>query len=178
MLNMECPSANSTVGEQNGLGMIFSARPSFSLSKAIPEGLAPEIEAAVRDFVKTSHSCEGVDEEGFYQQTLQAIAEATILGQSGDFWLGIDDQGVWAYALCRIVKDIDNRLTYWCAQSWMRKDMRGLKWYRYGMEKIKARAKACFCAHMVIVSSRNAEAYLRFLGDTWHTYATLLKEDI
>lgn len=178
LLNMECPSSAQTTGESNIIGVVEPQKPFFGLCTAIPEGMSSEIEAAVRDFIATSHSSEGVDPEGFYNQTLQAIANATVLGNGGDFWLGIDGKGVYGYALCRIVQDIDNRLTYWCSQSWMRKDIRGHDWYRYGMEKIKERAKACFCAHLVIVSSRNAKAYLRFLGKNWHPYATLLKEDI
>lgn len=158
--------------------IVLKSLPTFELCKAIPPAFVPQIESAVRDFVESSHPAPGIDRNGFYQQTLQTIAGSTVLGGTGDFWLGVDDRGVWGYAICRVVQDIDNRLTYWCSQSWMRPDMRGRKWYAYGMEKIKARARACFCAHLVIVSSRNADAYLRFLGKNWTTYATLLKEDI
>lgn len=178
MLNMECPLPTQTTAEFSVLGVLKPQEPVFSLCKAIPEGLSSEIQGAVRDFIATSHSSQGVDSEGFYNQTLQSIANATVLGNGGDFWLGTDDKGVCAYALCRIVQDIDNRLTYWCSQSWMRSDIRGRKWYQYGMEKIKERAKASFCSHIVIVSSRNSEAYLRFLGKTWHPYATLLKTEV
>jgi hypothetical protein len=169
-MKIECPSTYLKLKEE--------VEPVFEIVKRIPDGLSSQIEDAVMDFIKTSHSCPGVDAVGFYNQTLEAIAGATILGQGGDFWLAIDSQGVFGYALCRIVKDVDNRLTYWCAQSWLRKDMRGLEWYKFGMDKIRERAKSCFCAHLVIVSSRNAEAYLRFLGKNWNKYATLLKEDI
>lgn len=175
MLNMECPS---TITLSVNPEITFQEYPTFEISKAIPSWAVPQIEAAVKDFIETSHSCEGVDPTGFYYQTLESIANSTVLGGSGDFWLGTDSKGVCAYAIARVVKDIDNKLTYWCSQSWMRKDIRGLEWYRYGMDKIKERAKATFCSHIVIVSSRNAKAYLRFLGKNWHEYATLLKEDI
>lgn len=178
MLNMDCPSVSTTEGIFNTSGVLEAPLPVFELCRVVPPDLVCQVEEAVKDFIKTSHSAPGVDERGFYNQTLQAIANATVLGNGTDFWLGTDEKGVFGYALCRVVQDIDNRLTYWCSQSWMRQDMRGKKWYAYGMEKIKARAKACFCAHLVIVSSRNAEAYLRFLGKNWHTYATLLKEDL
>ena len=162
-----------------GLGVVsFKETPHFEITRTIPRESVSQIEAAVKDFIKTSHSCPGVDEAGLYNQTLEAIAGSTILNHGGDFWLGTDSNGVCAYALCRIVKDIDNRLTYWCAQSWMRSDIRGLKWYRFGMDKIRQRAKECFCSHLVIVSSRNADAYLRFLGKSWSLYASLLKFDL
>lgn len=174
MLNMDCP----TVTVSTNAITKFVEKPTFAVVKVIPEWAVAQVEAAVKDFIASSHPCEGVDPTGFYNQTLESIANCTYLGNGGDFWLGVDSKGVYGYAICRVVKDVDNRLVYWCSQSWMRKDIRGLDYYKFGMNKIKERAKSLFCAHIVIVSSRNAKAYLRFLGKNWHEYATLLKEDI
>lgn len=171
-MNIETFTANSSPMA------VLTETPVFRITKELPPHLVYQIESAVKDFVASSHSCQGVDSVGFYNQTIEAIAGSTVLNQGGDFWLGIDDQGVCAYALCRVVKDIDNRLTYWCSQTWIRPDLRGKKWLSFGWQKLKERAKACLCSHMIIVSSRNAEAYKRLLGKQMNLYSSLLKEDI
>lgn len=141
----------------------------------LPEGVHLQIELAVKDFVKTSHPSQGVDAEGFYQQTLEAIAQAVFWG-NGEFWLATDENQVLGYLLARIVKDIDNKVCYWISQCWVHKSWRGTPWVKESWQKIRARAKDLFCAHMVLVSSRGSKAYKRFLGV--HDYAFLLKEDL
>ena len=151
---------------------------SFSIVRSLNPAWSKQIEAAVRDFFKTSHVPQGVDEQGFCQQTLESIASATFLNNGGDFWLLLENGVVKGYLLARITKDIDNTLTYWISQSWVHKSMRGDPEVKNCWETVRKRALECFCKHIVIVSSRSTRAYCRFLGHGMHLYSALLKEDI
>lgn len=154
---------------------LVTERPSFGVVKVIPKWAVPELELAVKDFIATSHLPSGIDVSGFYYQTLEAIANATYLGGSGDFWLATINGRVVVYGLAHISKDIDQKLCYHISQMWVAKEFRGKPIVKEWYEIIIERAKSCFCKHLVIVSSRNPEAYKRFLGHGLHDYATLLK---
>lgn len=170
MLNTECPSPY--------FKLIDSAKIDFGLSKVIPNGSAPQIEAAVRDFMVSSHLPEGVDKEGFFRQTLQAIASASYLGQGGDLWLGFMGGVIVTYILAHVGNDYDGKLAYTVTQAWVRKDQRGQKWVKEAWEKVRQRAKDCLCKHFAILSSRgNDKAYCRFLGKGFHFYCSILKEE-
>lgn len=170
MLNVECPSPH--------FKLLTQTEHVFRRYTSLPEGLNGQIEDAVKDFIKTSHMPKGVDPIGFYQQTLNGIANAAVLNGGGDFWLGTCDGKVYAYLLGRITCDIDNRLTYWVNQAWVHKDFRNTPTVKRDWEVVKKRAKDSLCSHMMIVSSRSTKAYLRWLGSAWNVYATTLKEDL
>jgi hypothetical protein len=151
----------------------------FELFKEIPLGLAHSIEKAVQDFIETSHLPEGVDAKGFYYQTLQAIANASVLRGTGDLWLGVLDGELVSYVLGNVNNDYDGRLNYLVTQAWVRKDQRGQKWVKLAWAKIRERAKACLCQHFSIISSRGmTAAYCRFLGKGFRPYAEILKAEI
>lgn len=170
MLRVDCPSPH--------FKLIESERPIFGLVRAIPEGIAPQIEAAVRDFMVSSHLPDGVDKEGFYRQTLQAIAAASYLNQGGDLWLGMMNGRLVTYILSHIGNDFDGKLAYTTTQAWVRKDQRGKKWVKEAWEQVRQRAKNCLCHHFVVFSSRGkTKAYCRFLGKGFHPYAEILKEE-
>lgn len=161
-----------------GVEHAYEEHPSFGVVKIIPKWAVPQVEAAVKDFIKTSHLPQGIDIPGFYYQTLEAIAGATYLGGSGDFWLATHNGQVVVYGLAHISKDIDQKLCYHISQMWVTKEFRGKPIVKTWWEQIRQRAKDCFCKHLVITSSRNPKAYKRFLGNGMHDYATLLKEEI
>lgn len=165
-----------TKTEASGIISILEEHPYFRVVKSIPDGMSKQIEAAVIDFIKTSHLPKGIDVGGFYQQTLSAIANSTYLGGGGDFWLGIKDGKVVTYVMAFIGKDIDHRMSYTVTQAWVRKDYRGNPVVKEWWEQIRQRAKDLFCGHLVITSSRNPMAYKRFLGHGMSEYAVLLKE--
>lgn len=158
--------------------LVEPEKPAFGLVKAIPEGMAMQIENAVRDFMVSSHLPTGVDSEGFYRQTLQSIAAASYLNQGGDLWLGIMNGRLVTYILAHIGNDFDGKLSYTTTQAWVRKDQRGQKWIKDAWEQVRQRAKDCFCKHFVVLSSRgNDKAYCRFLGKGFRFYASILKEE-
>lgn len=160
------------------LTLVESDRPSFCLVHSLPEGSAPQIESAVRDFIVSSHLPDGVDKEGFFRQTLQAIASASYLNQGGELWLGFMGDRLVTYILAHIGNDYDGRLSYTVTQAWVQKDQRGQKWVKEAWQKVRLRAKDCFCKHFVVLSSRgHTKAYCRFLGKGFHPYAEILKEE-
>lgn len=167
------------IGEHAHLVRLEPQRPRFERVEAIPAGLIQEIERAVLDFMDSSHLPNGVNRRGFYAQTLQAMASASVLRQGGDLWLGIDEQGLCAYVLGHIGNDYDGILSYTVTQAWVRKDQRGQAWVKWAWDKIRERAKTCFCGHFAILSSREkTKAYCRFLGKGFHPYAEILKEEL
>jgi len=121
----------------------------------------------------------GVSREGFIQQTLLSIANATFLKVGGDFWLIENADGTCGgYMLARFVVDIDNKLCYWISQVYVAKEHRG-KGSKEAFQVIREYAKKNLASHIVAVSGReNSKAYCRFLGEGYHKYATLLKEDL
>jgi len=47
-----------------------------------------------------------------------------------------------------------------------------------GWERLEEHARKNLCKHIINVTDRHAKAYLKFLGNDWHIYATLLKKDL
>lgn len=151
----------------------------FELYREIPISLSHQIEKAVLDFIASSHMPEGVDLKGFYYQTLQSIANSSVLHGAGDLWLGTQDGELVSYVLGLVNNDYDGRLNYMVTQAWVRKDQRGQKWVKSAWAKIRERAKSCLCRHFSIISSRGkTKAYCRFLGKGFMPYAEILKSEI
>lgn len=170
---------NETYTVSNSLAMSLEVEPLFSLHKTIPEGVSYQIEKAVEDFIRTSHTPEGVDLAGFYEQTLQSIATRTVMQGGGDLWLGISGGELYTYILANLGPDIDGRMAYTVLQAWVRKDQRGKRWVKEAWEKVRQRARDCFCKHFIVISSRGKpEAYCRFLGKGFHPFAEILKEEL
>lgn len=156
----------------------FTRKPVLGIIKEIPKEIAPQLESAVIDFMETSHSPQGVNKEGFFNQTLESIANCTYLRGNGELWASIFEGKLLSYALASITRDVDGRLTYHVYQAWVCKEYRRNPIVKEWWEQIRVRAKGLFCKHLLITSSRNTEAYKRFLGHGLHEYAVLLKEDI
>lgn len=151
----------------------------FKLTREIPKALnSGALQRAVEKFV-VACDMNGVDPEGFYSQTLQRIAAATYLNQPGcDFWLAHAYGEVAGYALASVSVDVDSRLTYWVAQSWVDPQWRGHPIVKQSWQAIRKRANDLLCAHLVIVSCRNPRAECRWLGEGMGIYATLLKQEL
>ena len=153
----------------------------FKLTREIPKALnAGAVERAVDRFVKACiPRMPGVDPVGFYNQTLQRIAGATYLKQPGqDFFMAHAFGEVAGYALASVSIDIDARLTYWIAQSWVDPVWRGNKIVKESWETLRDRARELMCAHLVLVSCRNPKAEMRWLGGDLSVYGTLLKQEL
>ena len=157
--------------------------PKWKLIRNLPIHLNNKaIEKAVHAFVTdTAEYGQGIDATGLFNSTIQAIAQACILthdGRGGDFWAAIGDDGeIYAYSLAKIVIDIDQRPTYWVTQGWIHPQYRHHH-LKMGWVALENYARTNLCKHIVNVTDRNPKVYLRFLGEKWHTYATLLKKDL
>lgn len=138
------------------------------------------IERAVKAFVADSHTEEtNADPIGLFNQTLECIAQACLFNQDGkQFWIAEHEGEVFAYALTHVSKDVDNRLCYWMTQAWVHPKVRGHRIVKIWRDQLVAEGKRLLCKHIVIPSSRSTKAYLRFLGQGWHKYVTLLKVDL
>lgn len=150
----------------------------LTLTRELPKSLnSGAIERGVQKFVT---ACDmDVDPIGFYNQTLQRIAGATFLKTPGqDFWLAHAYGEVAGYALASVSVDIDARLTYWVAQSWVDPLWWGDPIVKESWQAIRKRARELLCAHLMIVSCRNPEAQCRWLGEGVQIYATLLKQEL
>lgn len=175
MLNMDCPTPITLAIEPEGS---YQETPVFGVVKVLPKWATTQLESAVRDFIATSHLPQGIDQPGFYYQTLEAIANTIYLGGTGDFWMATFNGRVVVYGLAYISKDIDQKLCYHINQMWVSKEFRGKPIVKEWWKQIRQRAKDCFCKHLVITSTRSPKAYIRFLGYGMKEYATLLKEEI
>jgi len=157
--------------------------PQWKLIRNLPPHLKKgAVEKAVNRFIDDiKRHGQGIDPTGLFNSTLQSIAQACILthdGSGGDFWAAIGDDGeMYAYSLAKIVIDIDNRVTYWVTQGWIHPDYRH-KYLKSGWKDLEQHARRNMCKHIINVTDRHAKAYLKLLGDKWHTYATLLKKDL
>lgn len=178
-LNMECPSVTSTNGSFAAKVVLSPKNPIFALCTAIPEGFSDQFGDAVLDFMHSSNLPSGIDKQGFFYQTLQAIANSAILGQGRELWLGICGRELYTYILASISIDFDGRLTYTVHQAWVREDQRGQPWVRNAWQKVRQRAKDTLCFHFVVHSTKErTDAYCRFLGSGFHKVAEILKQEL
>lgn len=151
---------------------------SFKRVDFIPTGMNKQFTDAVVDFMGASGLPNGIDRQGFFYQTLQAIATSAIIGQGRELWLGIHEGQLYTYILATIGQDFDGRLAYTVSQAWVRKDQRGKPWVREAWQKVRQRAKDMLCSHFAVYSTKeNTKAYCRFLGKGFRKYSEILKEE-
>lgn len=166
-----------TVGLQN-IEFRLDYEPHFGVVQEMAEWMVPQIERAILDFVDHSELPQGVDINSLIEGTKEAMASCTYLRAGGELWIGHLDQQVLVYVIASVTKDIDNKLTYHISQAWVRKDFRGNKIVKEWWNKLRKRAKALMCNHLMITSTRGIDSYCRFLGNGLHLYAHLLKEEL
>ncbi len=135
------------------------------------------LEEAVRQFAKENHAPQ--EYAGLVQQTYENILHATELKTQGRYlWLVLQDNKPVGYVMSHIGKDVDNKMCYWITQAYASPEVRGESFIKDLYPILKKHAKDLFCSHVLIPSSREAKAYMRWLGPDLHIYATILKEDI
>jgi len=171
---------NDTITTSLSHGLTYkSSDPTFYLAQSIPPGMNEQFSDAVIDFMNSSGLPNGIEKQGFFYQTLQAIATSAILGQGRELWLGIHDGTLYTYILASISPDFDGRLAYTVTQAWVKEDQRGKRWVRDAWQKVRQRAKDTLCSHFVVHSTKaNTAAYCRFLGKGFHKVIEILKEEI
>lgn len=140
-----------------------------------------DIETAVRAFIKDCRiTSAGVNVDGLFNQIAQAIG-ASVIAKNPNifFWLAQDDKGaIAAWALSHLSIDVDNSLCYWMTDAWVARPYRHSPYVKQWLNTLRQHGIDLKCKHILIPSSRNTKAYLRFLGRSWKTFVTVLKEDI
>jgi len=144
--------------------------------------ITSEIEQAVTAFCMESDteykSCNNM--QGLFQQTMENIGNIVITKPAGQFlWLDTDAVGrVNGYVLTHVSKDVDNKFCYYMTQAWLYPKFRNTHYSKEAIKLLRQHAKELMCKHIIVVSSRNTKAYIRFLGGKFKPYVMLLKEDI
>ncbi len=139
------------------------------------------IDRAIHKFVSDSRiNPAHTNIPGLIQQLTDVIAGIIIFKNlpQNILWLAEKDGEVAAWVICHVSKDVDNSLCYWMTDAWVDKSLRGNKEVKQWYQLLREDAKHFMCKHILIPSSRNTKAYLRFLGHNWHKYLEILKEDI
>jgi hypothetical protein len=135
------------------------------------------IESAIEKFIEETNL--DVDKTGFFNQTLEKFAKGLLFSDPTiDIWLSDKDGEIDGYVVVHLAKDIDNSLCYWISQAWASKDMRANGFTKECWVRLKKRANELQCKHVVLVSSRNNDAFNRFLGGKFKEYATILTMDL
>jgi hypothetical protein len=172
-------NATETASMANTVTFKASESPAFYLANSIPQGMNEQFASAICDFMESSNLPYGIDKQGFFNQTLQAIANSALLGQGRELWLGIKDNTLYTYILAGIGVDFDGRLAYTVSQAWVKEDQRGQPWVKDAWEKVRQRAQDTLCSHFAVHSTKaNTEAYCRFLGKGFHKISEILKEEL
>ena len=135
------------------------------------------IETAIEKFIEEVDL--DVNKAGLFNQTLEKFAKGLLFSDpTYDIWISEDQGDINGYVVVSICRDIDNTLCYWISQAWADKNMRANGFTKESWESLKKRANDLQCKHIVVVSSRNNEAFNRFLGGQFKEYATILTMDI
>lgn len=135
------------------------------------------IEQAVHRFADESDAIG--NKSGLIQQTFENILHATELKSPGRyFWLVIKDNNPCGYVLSHVSKDVDNSLCYWGIQAYADPSVRGEAFIKGMYPILKEHAKSLFCKHILLPSSRNADAYMRWLGPDLKHYSSVLIETL
>jgi len=148
----------------------------------IPKSLNPgAIDRAIAAFVRDSRvDPKTTDLAGLQQQLTDAMASVVIFKNNPAcyLWLAEESGEVVAWMLCHVSKEVDNSLCYWMTDAWVHRSLRRNPVVKQWYQLFREDAKRLMCKHILIPSSRNNAAYLRFLGKGWHEYLTILKEDL
>ncbi len=154
----------------------------FRKINEIPKGLNNgAIDRGIQAFVLDSRlDPEITDLRGLKQQLTDVFASVLLFKTAGPtfIWMAEDGGEVMGWSICRVSKDVDNSLCYWMTDAWVHPTMRRHPEVRHWYNQMRDDAKALMCKHILVPSSRNTKAYLRYLGKNWHKYIEILKEDI
>lgn len=140
-----------------------------------------DLEHCVDDYI---HTCKvekcGVTPEGFKKQVLKAIGNSLDprLPQA-HCWLVLDDSGkVAGFSLTHFDVMVDDRLTYWMSDGWVREDLRNSHYVKEWVKEIRNFGVVSGASHILFPCSRAARAWQMFLGRKFKKYVTILKEDL
>lgn len=141
-----------------------------------PSHLIYSLRLALHNMYRDSHCDLYLTEKGYTDHTWESIVAAT--GGSGEFWVALQDGEVVGFLLAGYSKEIENEPTFIIKQAWVDPVLRRTPKVKEMLGTILHNAKSNFARHVLIVSSRNTRAYLRWLGMGWIPVSTILKGDL
>lgn len=139
------------------------------------------LDRAIQSYLNDNHlDPTQVNLAGLKQQITDAIAAVVVFKNNPgvDLWVAEEDGEVVSWTLAHVSKGVDNTLCYSMTDAWVTPAYRMKPIVKEWFRTMRTEAKRLMCKHILIPSSRGAEAYCRFLGKGWHQYLTILKEDI
>lgn len=154
-------------------------RSTFSLKiwrGSMPIQLIDSLRKAVRSMWEDSRVDLFLSEKGYTDHTWESMMGAA--GGSGELWLAIEGGRVLGFLLAGYSKEVDNEPTFVIKQAWVDPEIRRTDKVKSMLTAILLNAKSNFAKHVLIVSSRNTKAYLRWLGKGWIPVTTILKGDL
>lgn len=138
--------------------------------------LIDSLKETIRSMYLESHVDFYMTEKGYMDHTWDQIMSAA-MGQ-GEVWIALQDGKVVGWLLGGYNKDVDNEPTYVIKQAWVSPLIRRTPRVKEMLSQVLMNAKSNFSKHVLIVSSRNTRAYLRWLGKGWVPVTTIIKGDI
>lgn len=115
-------------------------------------------------------------EKGYVDHTWEAMMAA--VAGNGELWIAMQDGRVLGWLLSSYSKEVDNQPTFIIRQAWVDSTLRRTPRVKEMFGQILMNAKSNFARHVLIVSSRNTKAYLRWLGKGWVPVTTIIKGDL
>jgi IS1 family transposase len=158
--------------------MLIPLRKINEIPKSLNSGA---IDRSIDAFLKDSHVTDvPINAAGLKQQLTDTIASVVVFKNNPTvyYWVAEYEGEIVAWVLTHATKDVDNSMCYWMTDTWVAPQLRRNPIVKTWYQLLREDAKHLGCKHILIPSSRNTKAYLRFLGKGWHEYLTILKEDI
>lgn len=118
----------------------------------------------------------GTSQEAYIAHTWEDIINCA--KGLGDLWLATTNHSIRGFLVATYGKDVENEWTYVIRQAWVDPSLRRTPKVKEMLRTILSYAKGNYCRHVLIVSSRNEKAYLRWLGKGWFKVTTILQGEL
>lgn len=142
----------------------------------MPCAVIDSLKVAIRSMYVDSHVDFIYTEKGYVDHTWEMITLAC--SGSGELWLATLGQEIVGFLLAAYSKEVDNEPTFVIRQAWVSQKIRRNPAVKQMLGRILSNAKMNFAKHVLIVSSRNPNAYIRWLGKGWKKITTVIKGDL
>lgn len=141
-----------------------------------PSHLVDNFQFTIRRMYRESYADGYLTEKGYIDHTWEQIMAG--MGGNGECWIALQDGKVVGWLLAAYSKEVDNEPTFIIRQAWVDPILRRTGRVKEMLGTILFNAKSNLAKHVLIVSSRNPRAYMRWLGKGWQPVSTILKGDL
>lgn len=141
-----------------------------------PVHLVDELRICLKEMYTDSYVNYYLTEKGYIDHTMESVISA--FNGNGECWIALQDGKVVGFLLAGYSKEVDNEMTFIIKQAWVHPILRRTPRVKEMLRTITLNAKSLLARHVLIVSSRNPRAYLRWLGKGWQPVSTILKGEL